>query len=68
MLLLGRLDVLDETFAHWAAVAVAFAQLVGVGVFVGSAVTAGGGRAWPYAVSTIAIGIAIVGLKLVLGH
>jgi hypothetical protein len=68
MLLLGRLDVLDETVAHWAAVGIAFAQLVVVGVIVGSAATARGGRGWPYAVATIAIGLVIVSLKLVLGH
>jgi hypothetical protein len=68
MLLLGRLDVLDEDVAHWAAVAIAFAQLVAVGVLVGRAVTARGGTGWPYAVTTIVIGIAIVGLKVVLGH
>jgi hypothetical protein len=68
VLLLGRLEVLDEAVAHWVAVAVAFAQLVAVGLVVGSAVNARGDSGWPYAVTTIVIGVAIVGLKLVLGH
>jgi hypothetical protein len=68
MLLLGRLEVLDERVALWLAVAVGFVQLVGVGVFVGSAVAAGSARGWRFAAATVAIGIVIVGIKLALGH
>jgi hypothetical protein len=68
MLLLGRLDVLSERFALWAAVAIAFVQLVGVGLFVGSTVKDRGGKAWKYAALTIAIGVVIVSLKIAVGH
>jgi hypothetical protein len=66
VLLLGRLDVLDPRVALWAAVATAFLQLVGVGVFVGSTVSGGG--PWSYAAATSVMGIAVVTLKVVLGH
>ena len=68
MLLLGRLEVLDERAALWLAVAVAFVQLVAVGVFVGSAVASRGARAWSFAAVTVAIGVVIVGIKLAIGH
>lgn len=68
MLGLGRLEVLDERVALWLAVAVGFVQLVGVGIFVGSAVATRGARAWWFAAVTVAIGIVIVSIKLVLGH
>jgi hypothetical protein len=68
MLLLGRLDVLDPRAALWLAVAVALAQLVGLGAFVGYAASPGGGAVWSYAAVTGAIGVAVVTLKLGLGH
>jgi hypothetical protein len=68
VLLLGRLDVLDPRLALWASVAVALLQLVGVGAFVGAALSSGRSRPWMYAVVTAAIGVAVVTLKLVLGH
>jgi hypothetical protein len=68
MLLLGRLDVLDDRVALWAAVAVALAQLVGLGAFVGHATSAHRTAAWSYAAATGAIGLAVVILKLLLGH
>ena len=68
MLLLGRLDVLDPRVALWASVAVAIGQLVGVGAFVGSSVSRRGATVWSYAGATAVVGIAVVGVKLVLGH
>ena len=68
MLLLGRVDVLDERVALWAAVAVAIGQLVGVGAFVGGSVSRRGVSVWSYAGATAVIGLAVVVLKLALGH
>jgi hypothetical protein len=68
-LLLGRIDTLEPRVALWAAVAIAILQLVAVGAFVGSSVPPGGSASvWTYAGATAAIGIAVVTLKLVLGH
>jgi hypothetical protein len=68
MLLLGRLEVLDERVALWAAVVVAIGQLVGVGAFVGAAVSRRGASVWSYALATATIGLVVVGLKVGLGH
>ena len=68
MLGLGRVDVLDERVALWAAVVVAVGQLVGVGAFVGGSVSRRGASVWSYAGATAAIGLAVVSLKLALGH
>jgi hypothetical protein len=68
MLLLGRLDVIAERVALWAAVGVAFLQLVGLGAFVGSAVSPRHSSTWLYAGVTAAFGTVVVGLKVALGH
>jgi hypothetical protein len=68
VLLLGRLDVLEPRAALWGAVAVAIVQLVGVGAFVGVAVSSRGARVWGYALGTAIIGVAVVTIKLLLGH
>jgi hypothetical protein len=68
VLLLGRLEILDERTAVWVSVAVAFIQLVGVGTVVGSAVSSPGIRGWSYPALTACIGIAVVVLKVALGH
>jgi len=68
MLLLGRLEVLDERVALWAAVVVAIGQLVGVGAFVGGSVSRRGASVWSYAGATAAIGLVVVSLKIALGH
>jgi hypothetical protein len=65
---LGRLDVLEERVALWVAVGVAILQLVAVGAYVGSTASRSGRRRWSYAAFTAAIGIAVVTLKLALGH
>jgi hypothetical protein len=67
MLFLGRIDVLAHRGALWAAVVVAFLQLVGVGVFVGSLSDHGSGP-WRFAAATGASGFVVVALKIVLGH
>ena len=66
VLLLGRLDVLDPRVALWVSVAAAIGQLVAVGAFVG--ISTDGATPLSYAAATAAIGIAVVLLKLVLGH
>ena len=68
MLGLGRVDVLDERVALWAALVVAVGQLVGVGVFVGASVSRGRASVWWYALATVAIGLAVVSVKVALGH
>jgi hypothetical protein len=67
-LLLGRLEVFDERVALWIAVGVAILQLVAVGAYVGSTVSRTGRRRWSYAAFTAGIGIAVVTLKVALGH
>jgi hypothetical protein len=69
MLLLGRIDVLDDRTALWAAVAVAVLQLVGIGAIVGSAVSSSRvGGAWSYAAVVSIIGVGVVALKVAFGH
>jgi hypothetical protein len=68
MLVLGRLDVLEPRVALWAAVLVAILQLVLVGTYVGWAVSPNRGKRWSYAAITAGMGVAVVVLKLALGH
>lgn len=68
MLLLGRLGVLDERVALWAAVAGAVLQLAGVGAVVGAVGSPDRRVAWGYAATTAGVGLGVVVLKLVLGH
>ena len=68
MLLLGRLGVIADRAALWAAVGVAFLQLVGLGAFVGSAVSPRHSSTWLYAAVTAAFGSVVVILKVALGH
>jgi hypothetical protein len=65
---LGRLDVLDARVALWIAVAVAAVQLVAVGAFVGSVVSSRRSGSWTYAAAIAVVGVAVVVLKLTLGH
>jgi hypothetical protein len=67
-LLLGRLEVLSSRGALWVAVVVAVVQLVGLGAFVGAVVDEGRSARWVYAGATAAFGLAVVAIKLVLGH
>jgi hypothetical protein len=68
MLLLGRLDVLDDDVALWGSIAIALVQLAGVGAIVGSTVTGRGKGTWSYAAATAAFGVVVVSLKLALTH
>ena len=68
VLMLGRIDVLEPRAALWVAVTVAVGQLVAVGAFVGAALASRGRAVWSYAVGTAFIGVAVVSLKLILGH
>jgi hypothetical protein len=68
LLLLGRVEVLAEDIALWAATAVAFLQLVGLGAFVGYVVSPRWSSVSTYAAVTAGLGAFVVGLKLALGH
>jgi hypothetical protein len=68
MLLLGRVDVLDPAVALWAAIAVAFFQLVGLGGFVGVAVSTRRAAPFIYGGVTAGIGVLVVVIKLLLSH
>jgi len=60
----GGWDVLDNGVALWVAVA----QLIELGAYVGHAASLGGLATWTYAAVTGSIGVAVVILKLLLGH
>jgi hypothetical protein len=67
-LLLGRLDVVEDGAARWLAVAVAFAQLLAVGVIAGRlAPSRSGAIGWFVAAST-ACGAVVVLVKVALSH
>jgi hypothetical protein len=68
MLLLGRLDVVDEDVALWAAIIAAIVQLVAVGAYVGRVLSPKTSKPWSYAAATAAVGVAVVTVKLVLSH
>jgi hypothetical protein len=68
VLLLGRLEVLDPQVAVWVAFAVGFLQLLGLGAVIGAAVPASGATPWRFAAVTGLVGLAVVVLKLLLGH
>jgi hypothetical protein len=65
---LGGINVLSDTAALWVAVTVAVLQLVGLGLFVGWAVTPRRSHWWVYGVASAAMGVVVVALKLGLSH
>jgi hypothetical protein len=65
---LGRLDVIGDRFALWTAVGIAVAQLAGVGAFVGLVASGHRERPWRFAWVTAAFGVAVVVVKVLLGH
>jgi hypothetical protein len=65
---LGRLDVLENDVAMWLAVSVAFLQLVGLGAFVGAAISPHRSTMWAYAAVTALMGAVVVALKIALSH
>ncbi len=67
-LVLGRVDVVPDGAALWAAVAIAVLQLMLVGGFVGRAVSTKESRTWSYAAATTAFGVVVVVLKALLSH
>ena len=67
-LLFGRLEVLSPRGALWAAVAVAVVQLVGLGAYVGAVSDERSSARWTYAGATALFGLAVVVIKVVLGH
>jgi hypothetical protein len=67
-LILGRVGLLSTRAALWAAVAVAVGQLIGLGAYVGAVSSPRRSQRWAYAGCTALFGLAVVALKLVLGH
>jgi hypothetical protein len=67
-LLLGRLEVVSGRSALWAAVGVAVLQLVGLGAFVGALASERRSERWLYAAATALFGVAVVAIKVALGH
>ena len=68
VLLLGRVDLLAPRAALWAAVVIAFLQLVAVGGVVGLLVSDRQSKAWRFAAVSGGFGTIVVLLKVVLGH
>jgi hypothetical protein len=68
ILLFGRLDVLADRVALWVSIGVATLQLMSLGGVVGFAVSPRRLTAWLYAATTAALGLAVVGANLILGH
>lgn len=65
---LGAVDVVDKQVALWGAVVVASVQLVGLGVFVGRAVTPRRRFWWAYGLVAAAMGMVVVVIKVGLHH
>jgi hypothetical protein len=68
VLLLGRLEILDAQVAVWVAFAVGFVQLLGLGAAIGAVLADSGATPWQFAAVNGLIGLAVVALKLLLGH
>ena len=68
VLLLGRLDVMSPRTARAIAIVVAVLQLLAVGMLVARVADVPTRRKWLFASATLAIGIVVVTLSVVLGH
>ncbi len=68
ILLLARVDVLADDTARVLAIVVAILQLAGIGAVVAASAPTGQAARWTYAISTAAVGLAIVALSVALGH
>jgi hypothetical protein len=68
VLLLARLDLIDDRAARAAAIVVAVLQLFAIGVFVGRVSPAPSPARWRFALATAGVGIAVVVLTVMLGH
>jgi hypothetical protein len=68
VLVLGRAGLVPRGVALWAAVAIGVLQLVGLGVVVASILPPRDRRSWLVAGVTAAVGIAVVTMKVGLGH
>jgi hypothetical protein len=64
----GRIDVVDEETARTLAILVALAQLGLVGAIVAHVTDVEARNAWSFAAFVMAVGIAVVVLKVALGH
>jgi hypothetical protein len=65
---LGRLDLVSDGTARTAAILVATLQLLLIGAFVARVAPTRPSARWKFALSTAAIGFAVVVLTVVLGH
>ena len=68
VLLLGRLDAVSPRAARAIAIIVAILQLLAVGMLVARVANVPMRRKWVFAAATLAIGIVVVTLSVVLGH
>jgi hypothetical protein len=68
VLLLARLDVMNDATARIVAMLVAIAQLLAIGAFVTSVAPAQPKARWVFAAVVAGVGIAVVSLTVLLGH
>jgi hypothetical protein len=68
VLLLGRVDVLDDGTARGLAIIVAVLQLMGIGVLVGHVAPTRTAAKWIFAVAAAGIGLVVGALTVLLGH
>jgi hypothetical protein len=68
VLALGQTDLLADTTARGAAIALAVAQMLGVGLLAGRVVARQPAGAWVFALATVGVGVGVVGLTVRLGH
>lgn len=67
-LALGQTDVMADATARGLAIALAVAQMLGLGLLAGRVVATRPGGAWLFALATVGIGVGVVGLTVRLGH
>jgi hypothetical protein len=67
-LALGQTDVMADATARGTAIALAVAQMLGLGLVAGRVVAARPGGAWLFALATVGVGVGVVGLTVRLGH
>jgi hypothetical protein len=68
VLLLGRLDVMSPRAARVIAIVITIGQLLAVGILVARVANVPTRRKWLFAAATLAIGIVVVTLSVLLGH
>jgi hypothetical protein len=68
VLLLGRVDVLDDGAARSLAILVAVIQLMGIGAFVGHVAPTRTAAKWIFAMAAAGMGVVVGALTVLLGH